>query len=107
MCFIPISDATLLSRMDNLSRRQWEYVEEKYISRTQKCVPDKFMEMCHMHLAFLLDLSGDKLELLLSSGEEVHNKRRLALGTAVNNVFKKKGENWDRVCLDRPIFYNI
>ncbi|GFR79531.1 rho GTPase-activating protein 19 [Elysia marginata] len=75
--------------MDHLNKQQWEYLEEKYISRTRKCVPDKFQEMCHMHLAFLLDLSGDKLEQLLVSGEQPQTKRKLGLSSAVN-VFKKK-----------------
>ncbi|RUS78184.1 hypothetical protein EGW08_014043, partial [Elysia chlorotica] len=87
----PENDFALLSTMDNLSRRQWEYVEEKYIARTQKCVPDKFLEMCHMHLAFLLDLSGDKLEQLLTTDNDSQNKKKLALGNAVN-VFKKYKE---------------
>ena len=44
-----------------------------------------------MHLAFLLDLSGDKLEQLLAPGDDGQNKRKLALSNAVN-VFKKKGQ---------------
>ncbi|XP_059150545.1 rho GTPase-activating protein 19-like [Physella acuta] len=80
------SDKLLLSKMECLTRRQLQYLEDKYVSRTLKCVPEKFQEMCQMHLAFLLDLSDDKLELLLS--EEEHDKKKKPLASVA--VFKRK-----------------
>ncbi|CAG5135448.1 unnamed protein product, partial [Candidula unifasciata] len=68
---------------------QLQTLEEKYVMRTIRCVPEKFIEMCHMHLAFLLDLSGDKLEVLLSEEDE-HKKKKHSLASIGVGVFKKK-----------------
>lgn len=62
--------------------------DDSYVTRTMKCAPDKLTKLCHMHLAFLLDLNGDKLEQLLSSEEE--QKKKL-LGLVPSGIFKKKG----------------
>lgn len=79
----------MLEKMDVLTQRQLQYLEDKYVTRTMKCVPEKFLEMCHMHLAFLLDLSGDKLELLLSDYEHDSDKKK-KLGLTNVAVFKRK-----------------
>ncbi|KAH9524667.1 hypothetical protein Btru_027485 [Bulinus truncatus] len=108
------SDLLLLAKMDGLTRRQLQYLEDKYVTRTMKCVPDKFLEMCHMHLAFLLDLSGDKLELLLSEQEHDSEKKKKSGLTNVT-VFKKKSDKHcsgifgapltdEGVCLMLPLF---
>ncbi|KAK7009647.1 rho GTPase-activating protein 19-like isoform X1 [Biomphalaria glabrata] len=84
-------DLLMLEKMDVLTQRQLQYLEDKYVTRTMKCVPEKFLEMCHMHLAFLLDLSGDKLELLLSDYEHDSDKKK-KLGLTNVAVFKRKSD---------------
>ncbi|BFY97457.1 hypothetical protein BsWGS_00497 [Bradybaena similaris] len=78
-----------LSAMALMTPAQLQALEEKYVIRTIRCVPEKFIEMCHMHLAFLLDLSGDKLEVLLSDEDE-HKKKKSGLASIGVTVFKKK-----------------
>lgn len=65
--------------------------EEKYAVRLREHVPDKFREMCYMHLSFILNLSDDKLERLLNNNEKSSSaKRKLGLVNPMP-IFKKKG----------------
>lgn len=81
--------------MASLNREQLQRLEDKYVNRTMRCVPEKFIELCHMHLAFLLDLSDDKLEMLLCAEDEPR-KRKSGFGAA--GIFKKKGQ-WSSLSL--------
>ncbi|XP_041368913.1 rho GTPase-activating protein 19-like isoform X2 [Gigantopelta aegis] len=67
-------------------RRQTE--AEKNVNRLRSVMPEKLAAMCKMHLSFLLDLSGSKLDEL-QDGETKHEKKR---GCSTSSS-KKKDKN--------------
>ena len=71
----------------DLRRRQTE--AEKNVNRLRNCMPEKLMTFCKMHLSFLLELDGSKLEemFLDSPISDAVNKKK----TATPFSTKKKG----------------
>lgn len=62
---------------------------DKLVNRLKNSMPDKFRVMVQMHLSFILDLNGSKLEEMFKEPEkvEVVSKRKSATPFS-----KKKGK---------------
>ena len=84
--FLNLISANDMSASD-LRRRQTE--AEKNVNRLRNCMPEKLMTFCKMHLSFLLELDGSKLEemFLDSPNSDAVNKKK----TATPFSTKKKG----------------
>ena len=71
----------------DLRRRQTE--AEKNVNRLRNCMPEKLETFCKMHLSFLLELDGSKLEemFLEPTFTDNNNNRK----KATTPFSKKKG----------------
>ncbi|KAL5022010.1 hypothetical protein ScPMuIL_001165 [Solemya velum] len=74
-----------------LWRQQTE--AEKNVHRLRNCMPEKFATLCRMHLSFLLDLDGSKLEDMFGETDKQEPNRKM--GKCSTPFSKKK----DRVTL--------
>ncbi|ESO93062.1 hypothetical protein LOTGIDRAFT_119952 [Lottia gigantea] len=61
--------------MSNSTIRRRQTEAEKNINRLRNVMPDKYMELCLMHLSFLLDLDGSKLEELSETESKTDSKK--------------------------------
>ena len=75
----------------DLRRRQTE--AEKNVNRLRNCMPEKLETFCKMHLSFLLELDGSKLEEMFlqpSFTDNNNNKKKSATPFS-----KKKGRHFN------------
>ncbi|XP_050397345.1 rho GTPase-activating protein 19 [Patella vulgata] len=73
--------------MSNTIVRRRQTEAEKNINRLRNVMPNKYTELCLMHLSFLLDLDGSKLEDLGDTEPKQDNKKR-----GCSTPFSKKKE---------------
>lgn len=62
---------------------------DKLVNRLKNSMPDKFRVMVQMHLSFILDLDGSKLEEMFTEPEKVDPVLKRKSATPFS---KKKGE---------------
>ena len=79
----------------DLRRRQTE--AEKNVNRLRNCMPEKLETFCKMHLSFLLELDGSKLEEMFLEPTFTDNNNNNNRKKATTPFSKKKG----RVLLHR------
>ena len=72
--------------MSTVRRRQTE--AEKNLNRLRSVRPEKLAALCRMHLSFILDLDGDKLEELSETNDNKPDKKR-----GCSTPFSKKKGN--------------
>ena len=74
----------------DLRRRQTE--AEKNVNRLRNCMPEKLETFCKMHLSFLLELDGSKLEeMFLEPTFTDNNNNNNNRKKATTPFSKKKG----------------
>ena len=83
ICLLSANDMSA----SDLRRRQTE--AEKNVNRLRNCMPEKLETFCKMHLSFLLELDGSKLEemFLEPTFTDNNNNRK----KATTPFSKKKG----------------
>lgn len=70
---------------------------EKNVNRLRNCMPEKLTTFCKMHLSFLLELDGSKLEemFLDSAGTDCNsNKRKNATPFSAKKKGKQNNQQW-------------
>ncbi|KAK3598442.1 hypothetical protein CHS0354_014064 [Potamilus streckersoni] len=74
--------------LSDLRHRQTE--AERNVNRLRNCLPEKLETFCKMHLSFLLDLSGTKLEELFGDNSSRHIE---PIKKKASTPFSKKKES--------------
>ncbi|KAL3864614.1 hypothetical protein ACJMK2_006279 [Sinanodonta woodiana] len=74
--------------ISDLRHRQTE--AERNVNRLRNCLPEKLETFCKMHLSFLLDLSGTKLEELFGDNSSRHSD---SIKKKASTPFSKKKDS--------------
>ena len=76
--------------MSGVDVRRIQTEAEKNVNRLRNCMPEKLTTFCKMHLSFLLELDGSKLEELFDTRTTDLNANKKKNSTPFSS--KKKGK---------------
>lgn len=76
--------------MSGADVRRIQTEAEKNVNRLRNCMPEKLTTFCKMHLSFLLELDGSKLEELFDTHHTDFNANKKKNATPFSS--KKKGK---------------